>query len=414
MNIPKPLERIKKFEEMGFGMFIHWGLYSQLGKGEWYMHIANIPKEEYVKLKETFTAEDFDADKIAKIAKNAGMKYIVLTTRHHEGFSLFDTCGLNDYDAPHSPAKRDLVKEFVDACNENDIVPFLYHTTLDWHNEDFNNDFPKYLEYLNKSVEILCTKYGKIGGLWFDGNWSKKDADWKEDELYSIIRKHQPEAIIINNSGMGRLGMVGHPELDSVTFEQGRPNPMNREGAPKYLAAEMCETMNCHWSIGNQDFNYKSLSYLIENLCACRKVGANYLLDIGPTAQGGVDKLQEAMLEKLGEWINIHSYPIYKGKPSEIQGKGKNFALDTDNNTTYLFIHNLGIHGDVNVTLSDRGAGPKLFENVGREIKAIMWMDNGEKISFMQDINSKVLCVNATPYSYGVDLVVRVAQISYE
>ena len=151
--IPVPKKYIADFEKLGFGMFIHWGLYSQIGKGEWYFyHGYEGTMEEYSKLMETFTAEDFNAEEIVLTAKNAGCKYIVLTTRHHEGFSLYDTCGLNEFDAPHSAAKRDLIREYVDACNKYDIKPFFYHTTLDWYNKDFNDDFDKYLEYLKKTV----------------------------------------------------------------------------------------------------------------------------------------------------------------------------------------------------------------------------------------------------------------------
>ena len=131
MSIPVAEKRILDFEEMGFGMFVHYGLYSQLGRGEWVQHIEKIPKEEYIKLADTFTAENFDAEKIARIAKAAGAKYVTLTTRHHEGFSLYDTKGLSDFDVMHSPCGRDLVREFVDACRANGIKPFLYHTTAD-------------------------------------------------------------------------------------------------------------------------------------------------------------------------------------------------------------------------------------------------------------------------------------------
>jgi len=235
MAIPVPEKRILDFEEMGFGMFVHWGLYSQMGRGEWAKYLYNIPQEEYGKLADTFTASKFDAQKMAQIAKKAGVKYITLTTRHHDGFSLYDTKGLNTYDAPHSAAGRDLIREFVDGCRAEGIVPFFYHTTLDWYNPDFKNDFKTYLQYLRDSVEILCSEYGKIGGLWFDGNWSRQD-DWEEDALYAVIRKHQPDAIIVNNTGLGARGALGNPELDSVTFEQGRPEPMNRDGMPKYIA----------------------------------------------------------------------------------------------------------------------------------------------------------------------------------
>ena len=140
MAIPKAEQRILDFENMGFGMFIHYGLYSQLGRGEWVQHIDKIPKEEYQKLANTFTAEKFDARKIVSVAKAAGAKYAVLTTRHHEGFSLYDTCGLNTYDSLHTPCGRDLIREFVDACRDNGIVPFFYHTTADWYKEEFQED----------------------------------------------------------------------------------------------------------------------------------------------------------------------------------------------------------------------------------------------------------------------------------
>ena len=141
MAIPIPEKRVAEFEKLGFGMFIHWGLYSQLGRGEWVMHQERIPVDEYKELAKTFTAAKFDPYKIAQTAKAAGMKYITLTTRHHEGFSLYDTRGLSTYDAPHSAAGRDLIREYVDACNDVGIVPFFYHTTLDWYHPDFNTNF---------------------------------------------------------------------------------------------------------------------------------------------------------------------------------------------------------------------------------------------------------------------------------
>ena len=167
------LKRIEDFEGMALGMFVHWGLYAQMGRGEWIMHQELIPKEEYSKLKNTFTAEDYDPSEWVKTAKSAGAKYMVVTTRHHDGFSLYDTCGLSDYDALHSPAGRDLIAEYVDACRAEGLVPFFYHTTLDWYQDSFQEDFDAYLDYLLHSVEILCTRYGKIGGLWFDGNWNR-------------------------------------------------------------------------------------------------------------------------------------------------------------------------------------------------------------------------------------------------
>ncbi len=408
MAIPKPQRYIADFEKMGLGMFVHWGLYSQLGKGEWIYSAQNMNMDDYKLLKDSFTAEDFDAEEIVLVAKNAGCRYITLTTRHHEGFSLYDTCGLSDFDAPHSPANRDLVREFVDACNKHGIVPFFYHTTLDWYNKDFNENFDEYLEYLRKSVEVLCKNYGKIGGLWFDGNWSKADADWKEDALYATIRKYQPEAIIVNNTGLFARGAVGNPEIDSVTFEQGRPTPMNREGMPKYLAAEMCHTLNDHWGIGENDFNYQSPRSIIEHLCACRRVGANYLLNIGPTAQGGIEPMQRELMRILGKWMALYGEAIYEGKPHPAKcGADKNFILSGDG-YLYVFIHDLGRGGDKNVTVDLFSNGSFTFDGVNESIESVEWMDNGEVLEFAQ--RDGALSINATSYDYGTSTCVRVAR----
>ena len=409
MKIPQAKKYITDFEQMGLGMFVHWGLYSQIGKGEWVYTSDNMKMSDYEKLKDTFTAENFDAEQLVLTAKNAGCKYITFTTRHHEGFSLYDTCGLSDFDAPHSPAGRDLIKEYVDACRKHDIVPFFYHTTLDWHNPDFENNFNDYLEYLKKSVEILCKNYGKIGGFWFDGNWSKKDADWKEDELYATIRKYQKDAIIVNNTGLNARGQVGNPEIDSVTFEQGKPNLMNREGMKKYLAAEMCHTVNDHWGIGKNDINYKSPKELIENLCDCRRNGANYLLNIGPEAQGAVNSYQRDLFGLLGKWMSIFGEAIYNGRPYPACSVGRNFILKSiDGKSLYLFVYDLGYFGNKNVTVSKNYHGSYSFGNVTDKIKSVHWMDNAEELDFIQ--NNNMLCVDFTMYKYGESYCVRVAK----
>ena len=409
MSIPVAKQYILDFEQMGLGMFIHWGLYSQLGRGEWVFFNEKLDMNEYKKLADTFTAEDFDAEEIAKTAKAAGCKYITLTTRHHEGFSLYDTCGLNDFDAPHTPAGRDLIREFVDACNKYGLMPMFYHTTLDWYNPDFDENFDEYLEYLRKSVETLCKNYGKIGGLWFDGNWSKPDSDWKVEELYATIRKYQPEAMIINNTGLEHRGDVGNLEVDSVTFEQGKPTPMDREGMTKYVAAEMCETLNDHWGIGYDDLCYKSPVYLIQCLCDCRKVGANYLLNIGPEAQGKINEYQKELLGLLGRWMDLFGEAIYNGRPCGVAGIGKNFALkSTDGKSLYLFVYDLAIKGDDNVTVAGKYRGAYAFGGVQDEIESVKWMDNDEELSFVQGDN--MLAVDFTGQPYGKSYPVRVAK----
>jgi len=404
-----PEKRIADFEKLGFGLFVHWGLYSQLGKGEWSFYHTDIHMEDYEKLKDTFTAEDFNAEKLALLAKETGCRYITLTTRHHEGFSLYDTCGLNEFDAPHSPAKRDLVREFVDACRKYDIIPFFYHTTLDWWNSDFESDFDAYLEYLRKSVEILCKNYGKIGGLWFDGNWSKPDTDWKLDELYGTIRKYQPDAMIINNTGLDARGEIGHPEIDSVTFEQGRPAPLDRSNMKKYVSAEMCYTLNDHWGIGYNDFNYKSTKEFIECLCDCRKVGANFLLNIGPAAKGGIIPFQEEYLKIIGRWMNIFGEAIYNGKPYIYEQDSKHFILKGEDNLLYIFVYDLGQRGSEHVVTNGSKEICHTFSGVNEKIKEIRWMDEPEyELEFKQDDDN--LSVKFPGVPYGCSYCVRVAK----
>jgi len=413
MSVPIPKKYVADFEQMGLGLFVHWGLYSQLGQGEWICFMRNMEQAEYQKLKDTFTAEDFDAEELARLAKEAGFRYITLTTRHHEGFSLFDTCGLNDYDAVHSPAGRDLVREFVDACRKYDIIPFFYHTTLDWYKEEFETDFDAYLQYLNDSVEILCKNYGKVGGLWFDGNWSKKTVDWKEGELYGLIRKYQPEAIIINNTGLSARGKTGHPEIDAVTYENGLAAPPSREGMSKYITGEMNHTINDHWGYGQNDLNYKSPAQIIESMCNSRKIGANYLMNIGPEGQGKINSYQKELLKLMGRWMNVFGEAIYNGRPYDSTPDGRSFILKSVNgDCLYLFVFDLGIEGDGNVTVKGKRLGNFSFGNVKDKVSSVEWMDNGEKLTFIQ--GDDLLCVNATGYPYGTSYAVRVAKATIE
>lgn len=413
MSIPIPEKRIAEFEKRGFGMFIHWGLYSQLERGEWTYNLHEDSPARYKECFDHFTAENFDAKAIVRLAKKAGMKYITLTTRHHDGFSLYDTRGLSENDVMHTPCQRDLVKEFVDACNEEDILPMLYHTTLDWVHPDFENDFDAYLEYLRKSVEILCTHYGKIGGLWFDGNWSKRGADWKLDELYGMIHRLQPDAMVINNTGLSEQGKTGHPEIDSVTFEQGQATPMNREGMDKYVAAEMCQTMNRHWGIAVNDIDYKSPRQMIERLTHARKVGANYLLNIGLGPQGEVSKMTEALLETIGQWTWMAKDSLYDGKPCELVcNHEKDFVL-MKAEEAYVYVHDLPMLGPKDVVVAYQSTEENhSIQGVTRKVKSMKWIDNDEELLFSQ--HDDVLSYRAVGFKYGSHMIVRIAKITFE
>ena len=400
---------VKDFEKLGFGMFVHFGLYSVLGTGEWSKTNGNISDEEYQALVNKFDPKADWAIELVKTAKNAGCKYITLTTRHHDGFSLFDTCGLNTYDAVHAKCGRDLVREFVDACNAEGIIPFFYHTLLDWHEESYRTDFPKYLEYLRKSVEIICKNYGKIGGLWFDGMWDRANDDWEEDALYGTIRKYQPEAMIINNTGLHALGELGHIELDSVTFERGKPEPLNMEGAPKYVASEMCEVFCDHWGYAREDLNYKSPAQMIRELADCRRYRSNMLMNVGPMEDGSVREIDRATLNLMGRWVEYFGEAIYNPEPTniEIEGKPDDFILKYEN-CYYLFCYNLPMSADPNVALVKDSNYASRFQ-LEDEIEKVVWLDNGAEVIFEQE--NRDVTVMTVPYTYGRSLVVRVAKI---
>lgn len=400
---------IKDFEKLGFGLFVHFGLYSIVGKGEWTKKNNNIPDDEYYSLTEKFNPVENWATELAKLAKKAGCRYITLTTRHHDGFSLYDTCGLNTFDAPHALCGRDLIKEFVDACRKYDLVPFFYHTLIDWHEETYKTDFCEYLKYLRSSVKILCTNYGKIGGIWFDGMWEKPEANWEEDELYGLIRKYQPDAMIINNTGMVARGALGHIELDSITFERGKPLPINMDDSPKYIASEMCEILCDHWGYAREDLNYKSPALLLEEFADCRKCGSNFLLNVGPKADGTVPAIDMAYMELLGDWVNYFKEAVFLPRPTDIviDGKEKDFILKNGKDY-YLFCYDLPMVADSNVALFKEGFYEDSF-NLSENIISVNWLDDGKALDFSQ--NGQRVTIKTEPFDYGRNLVVRVAKI---
>lgn len=394
-------EYIARFERLGFGMFVHFGLYSVLGKGEWAKEIFKIPDEEYFRLTDKFKIGKNWAKELVKTAKTAGCRYITLTARHHDGFSLFDTCGLNDYDAPHTPAGRDLIKEFSDECRANGIVPVFYHTLLDWYNKDFENDFPKYLDYLYKSVEILCTKYGKIGGLWFDGMWSRPNDDWQEDRLYKMIKRHQPDAMIINNTGLSELGKVGHPMIDSVTFERGAPCFADNSDRPR--AGEMCQILNDHWGYAADDCNYKSTKELIENLVDCRKSNCNFLLNVGLMGNGGIKPLDKALFSEIGKWIKANKGFIYEAKNSGI--KAENADVLYDGRYYYAVIKDTVMTADPNV--QKEGVIKRITIYGDKKINEVKWLDTDAPV---KNENNSFF---AEPFTYGTSRSVRVAKFTF-
>ena len=392
-------EYIENFKRLGFGMFIHFGLYSVIGRGEWY-YMQYVPdKNEYESTINKFKITKNWAKNLVKTAKDAGCKYITLTTRHHDGFSLYDTCGLSEFDAPHSLTGRDLIREFVDECNKEGIIPFFYHTLLDWHNPDYNNDFPKYIDYLDKSIEILCKNYGKIGGFWFDGMWDKPNEDWQEDRIYGTIRKYQPEAMIINNTGLNALGQTGHIEIDSVTFERGKPAFVDTSEKP--IAGEVCDALTDHWGYAKYDICLKSPKELIENLIDCRKYDCNLLLNSGLKGNGKMDEGEKAEFKRIGMWIKENKNFIYKAKSTDLTAENADMMTDGE----YYYAAIKGVLMSANCNVAKFGESKTVTLNTDKRIVDAEWLDSGKEINLKTD-NSFV----CEPFEYGKSLAVRVAK----
>ena len=392
-------EYIENFKRLGFGMFIHFGLYSVIGRGEWY-YMQYVPdKIEYERTINKFKITKNWAKNLVKTAKDAGCKYITLTTRHHDGFSLYDTCGLSEFDAPHSPTGRDLIREFVDECNKEGIIPFFYHTLLDWHNPDYNNDFPEYIDYLDKSIEILCKNYGKIGGFWFDGMWDKPNEDWQEDRIYGTIRKYQPEAMIINNTGLNALGQTGHKEIDSVTFERGKPAFVDTSEKP--IAGEVCDALTDHWGYAKYDICLKSPKELIETLVDCRKYDCNLLLNSGLKGNGEMDEGEKAAFKRIGMWIKENKNFIYKAKSTDLTAENADMMTDGE----YYYAAIKGVLMSANCNVAKFGESKTVTLNTDKRIVDAEWLDGGKEINLKTD-NSFV----CEPFEYGKSLAVRVAK----
>lgn len=391
---------IEKFQKLGFGLFAHFGLYSILGKGEWYLAAASAPqKQTYEKLPARFRVQTQWARDLVKTAKASGAKYITLTTRHHDGFSLYDTCGLSDYDVMHSACGRDLIAEFVRACNEGGIVPFFYHTLLDWHSADYAENFPAYIDYLVQSVEILCKNYGKIGGFWFDGMWDKPNGDWQEDRLYGTIRKYQPEAMIVNNTGLSALGKVGHSEIDGVTFERGKPAYADNSDRPR--AGEMCQVLNDHWGYAKNDCNYKSVGELIENLVDCRKHNCNFLLNTGLLGNGKVNAMDKCLFAQVGKWIQANKGFLYNVRGADMHAENADILYD--GKYYYAVIKGVPMAADKNV----QSGGETRQVILPAPVRSAVWLDSGEPV---QKTGERSFAVR--PFSYGTSYGVRVAEFT--
>jgi alpha-L-fucosidase len=343
------LEARKWFQDAKFGLFIHWGIYSVPARGEWVMFEENIPIREYEKFAGQFNPVKFDPDEWCRMASNAGIRYITITSKHHDGFAMFDS-EVSDYNiVDRTPYGKDVLKALAGACNRNGLKLFFYHSQLDWHHPDYfprgssrshgrpeSGDWYKYLDYMDSQLRELCTNYGKIGGIWFDGMWEKPDADWRLDKTYSLIHSLQPQALIGSNHHQKPF-----PGEDFQMFEKGLPgqDPFNKGSGISALPLETCETINNSWGYNQYDHWFKSTKVLVQYLVQAAGNNANFLLNVGPMPDGTIQKEQRARLEEMGNWLKKYGETIYgtRGGPFPPQSWGVSTSKDSR-----VFVHVLG------------------------------------------------------------------------
>ncbi len=319
------LEARTWFQDAKFGLFVHWGVYCLLGDGEWVMQNQTIPLKIYEKLPAFFNPIDFNPAEWVQMVKDAGMKYITITSKHHDGFAMFDS-KVSDWDImDRTPYKKDVLKMLADECHKQGIKLFFYHSQLDWHHPDYfprgrtgtqlgrpeSGDWNKYLKYQNDQLAELLTNYGPIGGIWFDGWWDKKwDKAWDLETTYNLIHKLQPAALIGNNHHV-----LPFPGEDFQMFEKDLPGRstqgFNEESKVGDLPLETCETMNRSWGFNLQDNRYKSTKELIQYLVKSVGNNANFLLNVGPMPNGKIQPEFVQTLQEMGKWMQKYGETIY-------------------------------------------------------------------------------------------------------
>jgi alpha-L-fucosidase len=340
-NIRERTERTRWFNEARFGMFIHWGLYAIPARGEWVRSVESIPHEDYLTYFNEFSAREYNPKEWARLAKKAGMKYAVLTAKHHDGFCLWDT-KLTDFKATNTPAGRDLVKEYLEAFRAEGIKVGLYFSIIDWRHPDYphfndrqhpmrdnpaygneNRDFNRYLEFMHGQIRELLTGYGKLDIMWFDFSYTNpnqemRGAKWKAQELMDMVRSLQPHLITDNRlEGSGEhSGTILTAKPSDFAGDFACPEQMipprgivNELGNP--VPWEACVTLNNHWGYCAADHHWKSPEMIIRMLTECVSKNGNLLLNVGPDAKGRIPLASVEILEKVGCWMADNGESIY-------------------------------------------------------------------------------------------------------
>ncbi|MBO5797803.1 MAG: alpha-L-fucosidase [Clostridia bacterium] len=352
----------KWFTHDRFGMFIHWGIYAMPARGEWIKTHEQKPEDKYDKYIQYFDPDLYDPKEWARQAKAAGMKYVVMTTKHHDGFCMFDS-QYTDYKCTNTKAGRDLIREYVDAFRAEGLHIGFYYSLIDWHHPDFTidrfhprreaknaeelnkpRDMRKYAQYMRDQVTELLTNYGKIDILWFDFSYprdthdpawmtGKEKEQWESEELIALARKLQPGVIIDNRAGF---------EQDLWTPEQYQPQEWLRHGETGELVVwEACQTFSGQWGYARDEYTWKSPEMLIHMLIHTVSLGGNLLMNVGPTARGYLDHRAEAALKVYADWMKYNSRSIYGCTMAEPEFKAPNgcrFTQSEDGRRLYVHL----------------------------------------------------------------------------
>ena len=359
------------FYEARFGLFIHFGLYALLGRGEWVMYHERIPRDEYVRLARRFNPERFDADEWVQLALDAGARYITVTAKHHDGFCLFDSA-LTEFKITRTPFGRDLIGELIAACHRKDMRIVLYYSQPDWNHPNYLHnrgafkdlsdppasdrpDWPAYVRYYMGQVEELCTKYGRIDGIWFDGS-HKSVEEWQGRAVYDLIKRYQPHAVV---NDRGRFGDFFTPE---------RTLPENLTG---YLF-EACESVSpMAWGY-KQDTASFSTPHLVRSLDKMNLAGGNYLLNVGPAPDGIIPAKQAQVLRSIGSWLKVSGSAVYRTEPVFLDMPREYGATRSGRN---LFVHCLEWPD------SDR----LMLPGIETAVQSVRLLSGGSAVLFRQD-----------------------------
>ncbi|WP_346696665.1 alpha-L-fucosidase [Thermophilibacter mediterraneus] len=360
-------ERMGWFLHDRFGMFIHFGLYAIPARGEWLRSDEEMPEEDYLPYFHEFNPTALDARDWARRAREAGMRYAVLTAKHHDGFCLFDTA-TTDFKSTNTPFGRDIVAEFLEAFRAEGLRVGLYYSLIDWHHPDFpqygdrqapfrndpvrgcNDDrvFDRYLDYMHEQVRELCTNYGRLDLLWFDFSYDDLRGDaWRGTQLMEMVRSLQPDVVTnnrleVSGEGYGSLAACRPTPYhgDFVTPEKIVPPTGIRDAEGRPLAWESCVTMNDNWGYHATDKNFKPAPLLVHKLVECVSKGGNMILNVGPDATGRIPDESCRILDEIGRWMRRNSASVYGCGPAAggpLDVRPPEVGRLTRNGNTYYF-----------------------------------------------------------------------------